>query len=123
MHHHQALVAGDNDMANDILDIPILSLSEKDQLTLRALVEGGTLITGRLGSGKSSTSGKALAYGFLRAGLGGLILTVKSDETAHWIEYAKACGREKDLVIFNAESALTFDPLAYSWAQPGRGAG
>jgi hypothetical protein len=109
---------------NDILDTPILWLSETDCLSLRSLVEGGTLITGRLGSGKSSTSGRALAMGFLRAGLGGLVLTVKSDETAHWVEYARACGREKDLIIFNAESGLTFDPLAYSWNQPGgRGAG
>jgi len=108
---------------DDILDWPILFLSKSDPLRLRRLVEGGTLITGRLGSGKSSTSGRALAYGFLRAGLGGLVLTVKSDETAHWIEYAKACGREKDLIIFNAASCFSFDPLAYMWTQPGRGAG
>jgi hypothetical protein len=108
----------------DILDRPILWLSDKDHLSLRALVEGGTLITGRLGSGKSSTSGRALALGFLRAGLGGLVLTVKSDETAHWLEYAKECGREKDVTVFNAESGLTFDPLAYCWNQAGsRGAG
>jgi hypothetical protein len=106
-----------------ILDKPILALSESDVLTFRNLIEGGTLITGGLGSGKSSTSGRALACGFLRAGLGGLILTVKSDETQHWIDYAKACGREKDLIIFNAESQLVFDPLAYIWAQPGRSGG
>jgi hypothetical protein len=98
-----------------LLDRTILQLSETDVLPFRRLIEGGTLITGGLGSGKSSTSGRALAMGFLRAGLGGLICTVKSDETQHWIEYAKACGREKDLTVFNAESNLSFDPLAYSW--------
>ena len=106
-----------------VLDREILALSQYDVLRFRDLIEGGTLITGGLGSGKSSTSGRALAMGFLRAGLGGLILTVKSDETQRWIEYAEACGREKDLVIFNAESGLSFDPLAYTWNQPGRGAG
>jgi hypothetical protein len=108
---------------NDILDRPILSLSDTDHLLFRDLIEGGTLITGGLGAGKSSTSGRALACGFLRAGLGGLICTVKSDETQHWIDYAKLCGREQDLIIFNPESTLTFDPLAYTWNQPGRGAG
>src|SRR5579863_2137427 len=105
-------------MKDPLLDLPILGLTEKDVLSLRALVEGGTLITGGLGSGKSSTSGRALALGFLRAGLGGLVLTVKSDETEHWIEYASQTGRSKDLVIFNAESDLTFDPLAYAWNLP-----
>ena len=39
-------------MASHILDRPILSLSDKDELRLRDLVEG-TLITGAPGSGKS----------------------------------------------------------------------
>jgi hypothetical protein len=108
---------------NDILDRRILSLSEKDHLTLRALIEGGTLITGRLGSGKSSTSGRALAQGFLRAGLGGLILTVKSDEPDRWVAYAKDTGRSGDLVLFNAASGHTFDPLAYCWTRPGNKGG
>jgi hypothetical protein len=108
-------------MSNDILDLPIVSLSEKDQLTFRMLIEGGTLITGGLGSGKSSTSGKALALGFLRAGMGGLVLTVKSDETQHFLEYAAKAGRNKDVIVFNAESDLTFDPLAYVCANSGRG--
>jgi hypothetical protein len=108
---------------NNLLDEPMLWLSDLDVLRFRDLIEGGILILGALGSGKSSTSGRTLAYAFLRAGLGGLVLTVKSDETQHWIDYANACGREKDLVIFNAESNLTFDPLAYSWNQPGRAGG
>jgi hypothetical protein len=107
----------------DVLDKPILALSESDVLTFRHLVEGGVLITGGLGSGKSSTSGRALAMGMLRAGIGGLILTVKSDETAHWKDYISKAGRSDDLIIFSAESGLSFDPLAYTWNQPGRGAG
>src|SRR5580698_6359830 len=110
-------------MASHILDRPILSLSDKDELRLRDLVEG-TLITGAPGSGKSSTSGKQLAFGLLRTpGMGGLVLTAKAEETQNWIAYAKACGREKDLLVFNAESGHCFDPLHYEWTRPGRGAG
>ena len=106
-----------------ILDRTILSISEKDELRLRDLVEG-TLITGAPGSGKSSTSGKQLAYGLLRTpNAGGLVLTAKAEETQNWIAYAQACGREKDLIVFNAESGHSFDPLHYEWTRPGRGAG
>jgi hypothetical protein len=110
-------------MATDILDRPILSLSDKDHLRLRDHVEG-TLITGAPGSGKSSTSGKQLATAFLRTPkMGGLVLTAKAEETQNWIAYAKACGRERDLIVFNAESGDFFDPLHYEWTRPGRGAG
>ena len=106
-----------------ILDRPMLSLSESDQLCVRDLVEG-TLITGAPGSGKSSTSGKQIGYGLLRTpNMGGLVLTAKAEETQNWIDYAKACGREKDLIVFNAESGHCFDPLHYEWTRPGRGAG
>ena len=106
-----------------ILDRTILSLSDKDDLRLRDLVEG-TLITGAPGSGKSSTSGKQLGCGLLRArNSGGLVLTAKAEETANWIAYAKACGREQDVIVFNAESGHSFDPLHYEWTRPGRGAG
>lgn len=50
---------------DDILDTPILSLSENDHVLYRDLAEG-TLITGGPGAGKSSCSGKQLAYGLLR---------------------------------------------------------
>ena len=85
-------------MANrkDILDLSILSLSEADHLSLRDLVEG-TLITGAPGSGKTSTSGKQLAYALLKTGnTGGVVLTAKAEETNNWIAYARACGREKE---------------------------
>jgi hypothetical protein len=110
-------------MAKDpVLDREILRLSENDTVRFRDIIEGGCLITGGLGSGKSSTSARNIALSFLSAGFGGLVLTVKSDETEHWIEYAKQTGREKDLVVFNAASGLSFDPLAYVWNAGGRAA-
>jgi hypothetical protein len=106
-----------------VLDQPVLALSESDNLRLRDLVEGA-LITGAPGAGKSSTSGKQLAYGLLQIPhSGGLVLTAKAEETHNWITYARACGREKDITVFNAESGHYFDPLHYEWTRPGRGAG
>ncbi len=109
--------------SDDILDRIMISLSESDPLRMRDLVEG-TLITGGPGSGKTTTSGSQLARALLNArNSGGLVLTAKAEETANWISYAKACGREKDLIVFNAESGHGFDPLHYEWTRPGRGAG
>jgi hypothetical protein len=106
---------------------PVLSLSDSDVLPLLACWEG-IGIFGAPGSGKSSCSGKQLAYGLLtaagpKAPSGALILTAKAEETQNWIRYAKECGREKDVILFNAESGHLFDPLHYEWTRPGRGAG
>jgi hypothetical protein len=107
----------------EILDWPILSLTEADHIYIRDACEG-IAVFGAPGSGKTTTSGKQLAYGLLKVPLsGGLILTAKAAETQNWISYAKACGREKDLIIFNAESGHCFDPLHYEFTRPGRGAG
>jgi TraM recognition site of TraD and TraG len=103
-------------------NLEILALSALDVLQLGSLWEG-VLITGAPGSGKSSCSGRQLAMGLLSVPeSGALILTAKSEETRNWIRYARECGREKDLIIFNAESGC-FDPLHYEWTRPGRGAG
>ena len=106
-----------------ILDRPVLSLSDTDHLRMLDLVEG-VFISGAPGSGKSSTSGKQLAHALLRIpNTGGLVLTAKAEETQNWIDYAKACGRLDQLIIFNAASGHCFDPIHYEWNRPGRGAG
>ena len=38
------------------------------------------------------------------------------------LPYARIAGREKDLVVFNAASGLSFDPLSYFWRAGGRAA-
>jgi hypothetical protein len=106
-----------------VLDRKLISLSADDHITTRDGCEG-IFISGSGGGGKSSCSGKQLAYGLLRVPKSGcLILTAKAEETRNWITYAKACGREKDLIVFNAESGHVFDPLHYEFTRPGRGAG
>ena len=108
----------------DFLEQPILSLSESDILNGRAFVNGGTLITGDSGVGKSSTSLRQIISGLMRAGAGGVLHTVKPEDTANYIAYARECGREDDVIVFNEESGLQFDPLAYEWdRKTGRGAG
>ena len=106
-----------------ILDWPIINLSDADPVFFKDLAEG-TKIIGASGCGKTTTSGMKLACALLRMPRSGaLILTAKREETHNWIEYAEACGRRKDLIVFNAESGDCFDPLHYELTRPGRGAG
>ena len=106
-----------------ILDWPIINLSDADPVFFKDLAEG-TKIIGASGCGKTTTSGMKLACALLRMPRSGaLILTAKREETHNWIKYAEACGRRKDLIIFNAESGDCFDPLHYEFTRPGRGAG
>jgi hypothetical protein len=101
----------------------LLSFSPLDALTLGASFEG-TAVFGSPGSGKTSGFAKNLAYALLRTPMmGGLVLCAKPEEPRQWLDYAKACGREKDVLLFNASSGHAFDPLFYEWNRPGRGAG
>lgn len=101
----------------------LVSFSPLDALTLGASFEG-TAVFGSPGSGKTSGFSKNLAYALLGTPMmGGLVLCAKPEEPKQWMEYAKACGREKDVLLFNASSGHAFDPLFYEWNRPGRGAG
>ncbi len=50
-------------------------------------------------------------------------MVAKAEEVGAWEKYAKECGRFDDLIIFNAASGHSFDPMHYEWTRPGRGAG
>lgn len=102
------------------LDYPICAWAEYDPFTVRDGVQG-VQIFGATGSGKTSGSGQFLAESFLRAGYGGLILTVKTDERKTWQDYCQRNGRE--LVIFSADSKWRFNFLDYEMTRGGRGAG
>lgn len=98
------------------LDTPLLNLSNSNttsQWTARQAVEG-VQIFGGIGSGKSSGSGRTLALKYLKAGFGGLVLTVKPQERAEWEEYCKLAGRKKeDLIIVSPHEKNYFNFLEY----------
>ena len=83
----------------------------------------GVQILGGTGSGKSSGSGQALARAFLKANLGGLVLTAKTDEVFAWKKYAEAAGRTDDLLIVDSDAKHCFNFLSYELHRPGAGAG
>lgn len=106
----------------DPLDQPLIYFSEHDPFTIRDACEG-VQVFGGIGSGKSSGSGRNLATNMLRNGFGGLVLTVKPDETQQWIQYAEQTGRTNDLIIVNPENGYHFNFLEYECTREGRGSG
>lgn len=84
------------------LDTPLIDLSDESRpntyWTARNAVEG-VQIFGGIGSGKTSGSGRMLALKYLKAGFGGLVLTVKPDEKKLWQDYCALAGRSDDLII------------------------
>jgi hypothetical protein len=88
--------------------------------TLKNAFEG-ILILGRTGSGKTTGSGSTFAEAFLRAGFGGLVLTVKAGEADYWRRLCAWCGREDDLVVVERGGNWKLNLLAYEAQHPGRG--
>ncbi|MCF2491121.1 type IV secretory system conjugative DNA transfer family protein [Dyadobacter sp. CY347] len=103
------------------LDQPIIELAsptERNYWTIRHAVEG-VQIFGGIGSGKTSGSGRMLALKYLKAGFGGLVLTVKPDEKQSWVEYCQKTGRSNDLIILEPGGRHSFNFLSYESAQSG----
>lgn len=100
--------------ARDVLDAVLLHWTEDDPFTVRDLVSGGVAIFGRTGSGKTSSSGKALANAIVRhPGSGGLILAAKPEDRKMWEGIFAAAGRSEDLLVFSPDSSLRFNFLDY----------
>ena len=83
----------------------------------------GVAIFGATGSGKTSGPGKHIAYGYLAAGFGGLVLCAKKEERRQWEAWAQETGRTKDLVIIEKEGKWHFNFLDWEAARPGEGGG
>lgn len=97
------------------LDQPLIELvsqTSRNYWTLRHAFEG-TQIFGGIGSGKTSGSGRMLAIKFLKAGFGGLVLTVKPDEKDMWIDYCRTANRLHDLIIIEPGGKYSFNFLDY----------
>lgn len=95
-------------------DTPLLTLGGQPW-TARHTFEA-TMVCGGVGSGKSSSSGRAISKAFLRAGYGGLVLTVKSSERERWQQYARECGREHNLLIVDSSATHRINWLDYALA-------
>lgn len=105
------------------LERPLLHFSRGDGWTIGDAC-GGTQIFGDPGSGKTTGSGQAIALAMLRAGFGGLVLTVKSSETDRWRRYMEIARRpEEDLIVFSPEGPHRFNFLEYERTRASRGGG
>ena len=77
----------------------------------------GSLILGSTGSGKSSGSMAAMCCAMLRAGYGGLFLTVKPEDCATYTRYVRNAGRIDDLLVLSPEHDLTYNFIADEMAR------
>ena len=73
----------------------------------------GAQVWGDTGSGKSSTSAKIFATAMLRAGYGGLVLTVKPEDTEQWRCFLEDNGRSRDGIFFGPQEDHCFNFLDY----------
>lgn len=85
--------------------------------------KAGVCVFGATGSGKTTGPAKNLAYGYLAAGCGGLVLCAKKEERRQWEQWAKETGRHKDLVIIDAEGTWRFNFLDWEASRPEAGGG
>jgi hypothetical protein len=80
----------------------------------------GVQVFGDTGSGKSSTSARVMAGAMLRAGYGGLVLTVKPEDADEWRRNLEENGRKEDGIFFGPQNADCFNFLAYELAHGAR---
>jgi hypothetical protein len=98
------------------LNTPLLKLSPVDTWDLNTAT-CGVHVFGQSGGGKTSGSGRMLAGAYLRAGMGGLVTAVKSEEVDLWRRYCREHGRASSLVEFNESEGFNF--LDYLLAKEG----
>ncbi len=109
------------DDPEDPLDRTLLHWSAKDRFTFRDLLNGGICITGRSGSGKTSSSGTEIALAILMSmKSGGLILAAKPEDRHMWQAMFDKAGRGDDLLVFGPDTPLRFNFLAYVLAMGGQ---
>lgn len=106
------------------LDYPLVQLSgySQDTLTLEDFATG-CFITGSSGSGKTTGPGAHIARAFLRAGYGGLVLTVKPGDRAQWEQWCRQTGRLDDLVVMDDTARYRFNFMQYESQRTSPGGG
>src|ERR1700693_2445262 len=78
----------------------------------------GVCVFGATGSGKTSGPAKHLAYGYLAAGFGGLVLCAKVEERRQWQPWACETRRAHDLVIGEGAGKWRFNFLDWEASRP-----
>ena len=94
------------------LSTPLLRLSPSSYFRLEDAVRS-VAVFGSTGSGKTSGAGTALASAYLRAGMGGCVCIAKPEDVELWQSYAKAAGREDDLVLLGEGAPNAFNFIDY----------
>ena len=104
----------ENDCNNDI--IYDIACDENDECVsiLEDALYQNVLITGSIGSGKTSGAVSRLLYPLLKSGKGGLILDVKGNFVDKVEEMCKRCGRISDLKVISKTSNGYFEILSNS---------
>jgi type IV secretory pathway TraG/TraD family ATPase VirD4 len=103
-------------------EMPIMALNEQDHWTIGDACQG-TQIFGSTGSGKTTGSLAAIVGGFLKAGFGGLFLTVKPDDCATYVGWCKRHGRSGDVMVFSPSQPYRFNALDSELRRTDAGAG
>lgn len=98
---------------NDPLDAPVLHFNEHDHLTMRGLLDGGLVILGRPGCGKSSSIGLQASRGILRSGAGVLWLSSSPTDLAMVTRLCHEAGRSDDLIVVGPNHAPQFNLTNY----------
>ncbi|MBX9655577.1 type IV secretory system conjugative DNA transfer family protein [bacterium] len=95
------------------LDRPLLWWTRRDAFRVRDLLNGGLLILGITGSGKSSSSGKKIARAIVAdRNSYGLVLAAKPEDLPMWQEIFRKTGQSKRLLVFDgAKSRLRLNFL------------
>lgn len=83
----------------------------------------GVCVFGATGSGKTSGPAKHLAYGYLAAGFGGLVLCGKKEECRQWLRWAAETGRQDDLIIVDGSATWRFNFMEWEAERPEEGGG
>ena len=96
------------------LDTVLLLWTSQDPFRVRDLLNGGCLILGRAGSGKTSSSGRTLMQAIVdHPKSGGLILAAKPEDVGYIKKIFAKAGRLIDLIVFDAEGGRRFSFLDY----------
>jgi hypothetical protein len=91
---------------------PLVLWNNREPWTIGDSFEG-VQAWGDSGSGKTTTTAKVLATAMLRAGYGGLVLTVKPDDARDWRQYLDENGRSRDGIFFGPQEDHCFNFLDY----------